>query len=203
MRSILENAAKLANAQMRVQSFADRSPDRVAWPDRRWEWATLRPENGTFDAPTYLDLDARAKWFYQAQVESPAMFRRTAGAGSLYWLGIRDATGSFLSGSKSYRLTVPQPVPGKLFWSITVYDAQTRSEIATDQAFSALRSMFELRDLRGETIDLYFGPNPPAGHEGQWIKTIPRKGWFAYFRIYGPEAAAFDGSWKPGDFQIV
>src|SRR4051794_14675487 len=40
----------------------------------------------------------------------------------------------------------------------------------------------------------------PAGHEGEWIKTIPGKGWFVYFRIYGPEQAAFDGSWKPDDF---
>lgn len=29
------------------------------------------------------------------------------------------------------------------------------------------------------------------------------KGWFVYFRIYGPEAPAFDGSWKPGDFERV
>ncbi|HYP85354.1 DUF1254 domain-containing protein [Variovorax sp.] len=84
MKAILEKAARIANAQMRVQSFADRRPDRVMWPDRKWEWATLRPENGTFDLPTYKDLDARAKWFYQAQIESPAMFRRTAAAGSLY-----------------------------------------------------------------------------------------------------------------------
>ena len=131
------------------------------------------------------------------------MFRRTAGAGSLYWLGVRDAAGEYLDGSKSYRLGVPQPVPGKLFWSVTVYDAETRSEIATDQGHSALRSMFELKDLGGETADLYFGPSAPTGRESQWIKTIPGKGWFVYFRIYGPEAAAFDGSWKPGDFQVV
>jgi hypothetical protein len=28
-------------------------------------------------------------------------------------------------------------------------------------------------------------------------------GWFAYLRIYGPEKPAFDGSWKPEDFQAV
>jgi hypothetical protein len=92
MRGILEKAAKIANAQMRVQSFADRRPDRVMWKDREWEWASLRPENGTFDTPNYKDLEAREKWFYQAQIESPAMFRRTAAAGSLYWLGTRDGT---------------------------------------------------------------------------------------------------------------
>jgi hypothetical protein len=61
MQGILVNAAQTANDQMRVQSFADRRPDRLAWPDRKWEWATLRPENGTFDAPAYKDLEARTK----------------------------------------------------------------------------------------------------------------------------------------------
>lgn len=203
MKAILENAARTANDQMRVQSFADRRTDRVKWPDRQWEWASLRPENGTFDLPNYRDLDARTKWFYQAMVESPAMFRRDAKAGSLYWLGTRDSTGAYLDGGKTYRLTVPLPVPAKLFWSVTIYDPDNRSEIATDQGKAALRSLFELKDKSGDSVDLYFGPKVPAGHEGEWIKTVPGKGWFTYFRIYGPEGPAFDGSWKPGDFEQV
>ena len=43
---------------------------------------------------------------------------------------------------------MPQPVPAKLFWSVTVYDARTRSEIATSQNKATLRSMFELADVR-------------------------------------------------------
>jgi hypothetical protein len=201
MKAILEKAAGMANDQMRVQSFADRRPDRVMWKDRKWEWATLRPENGTFDLPAYKDLEAREKWFYQAQIESPAMFRRTAAAGSLYWLGVRDGTGTYLDGDKTYKLAVPLPVPAKLFWSVTVYDPASRSEIKTDQGKAALRSLFELKGKTGSTADLYFGPKAPVGHEGEWIKTIPGKGWFTYFRIYGPEASAFDGTWKPGDFE--
>jgi hypothetical protein len=34
---------------------------------------------------------------------------------------------------------VPQPVPQKLFWSVTVYDSATRSQIQTDQDKAALR----------------------------------------------------------------
>ena len=201
MKGILEKAAQMANDQMRVQSFADRRPDRVMWKDRKWEWATLRPENGTFDLNAHKDLEAREKWFYQAQIESPAMFRRDAGAGSLYWLGIRDARGAYLNGARNYKLTVPLPVPAKLFWSVTVYDPDSRSEIATRQDKAALRSLFELRDQSGMSVELYFGPTAPSGHEGQWIETIPGKGWFVYFRIYGPEKPAFDGTWRPGDFE--
>lgn len=204
MKRILEAAAKAGCAQMRVESFADDRSDRIVWPNRKWEWAALRFEDGDFNTTNYADLYARDKWFFQAIGASPAMFRRDAGAGSLYWLGLRDSTGAYLDGGKTYKLTVPQPVPGKLFWSVTVYDAGTRSQVATDQEKAALRSMFELKDkMTGNSLDLYFGPKALAGHEGQWIKTIPGKGWFAYFRIYGPEKAAFDGSWKPNDFEAL
>ena len=202
MRDILTRAAEIGHAQLCVQSFADRRPERVVWEDTSWEWAVLRPENGTFDTENYHDGYARQKWFYQAQIESPAMFRRSPGAGSLYWLGTRDATGVYLDGGRSYTLTVPQPVPGKLFWSITVYDAETRSEIATDQNLAALRSMFELADIAtDEPVTLEFGPEPPAESDAPWIKTKPGTGWFVYFRIYGPDTPAFDGTWKLPDFQ--
>lgn len=204
MKRILEEAAKQGAAQMRVEAFADSRPDRVVWKDRQWQWACLRPENGSFDAPNYRDTHAVDKWFYQAIATSPAMFRRDVNAGSLYWLGLRDQLGTYLDGGKTYKLTVPQPVPARLFWSVTVYDAETRSQISTDQGKAALRSLFELKDkMTGNTLDLYFSPTAPAGQEGQWIKTIPGKGWFVYFRVYGPEASAFDGSWKPGDFEEV
>jgi hypothetical protein len=53
------------------------------------------------------------------------------------------------------------------------------------------------------SFDLYFGPKAPAGKEGDWIKTIPGKGWFTFCRIHGPQAPAFDGSWKLNDIEVV
>ncbi len=204
MKAILERAAIAGRAQMLVSAFDSTRPDRMAWPDRKWEWVGLVSGNGNFMTPDGIDMEARDRWFAQAIVASPAMFRRTPGAGSLYWLAARDATGTYLEGGKSYELIIPQPVPDKLFWSVTVYDAQTRSEVQTDQGKAALRSLFELKNISTTSpTTLYFGPRAPAGHEGQWIKTVPGKGWFAYLRIYGPEQAAFDGSWKPGDFEEV
>lgn len=206
MTQILEQASRMGNGQLRVQSFADRRPDRVVWPDRQWQWAALRFENGDFYADGYLDVDAREKWFFQAIAASPAMFRRSVGTGSLYWLGLRDSDGAYLDGGRTYRLAVPQPVPGRLFWSLTVYDAETRSQIRTDQNQAALRSLFELADADTDApVDLYFGPDAPEGEaaKGRWIKTIPGKGWFVYFRIYGPEQPAFDGSWQLPEFQAV
>jgi hypothetical protein len=204
MIDILERAAKAGRDQLLVEAFDSDRPERLAWPDRKWEWVGLTPGSAQFETPAGIDLEARDRWFAQAIVTSPAMFRRTAGAGSLYWLAARDATGVYLDGGKSYKLLIPQPVPGKLFWSVTVYDAQTRSEVQTDQNKAALRSMFELKDVSNtEPTELHFGPAPPPGKEGQWIKTVPGRGWFAYIRIYGPKQAAFDGDWKPGDIQAA
>ncbi len=202
MKAILERAAKTGRDQLLVSAFASGRPDRMAWPDRHWEWVGLTPGSAQFETPTGLDLESRDRWFAQAIVTSPAMFRRTEGAGSLYWLGMNDSSGAYVDGAKNYKLTVPLPVPGRMFWSVTVYDAATRSEIATDQDKASLRSLFELKDLGdAKSVDLYFGPTAPAGQENRWIKTTPGKGWFTYFRIYGPDKPAFDGSWKPGDFE--
>jgi hypothetical protein len=204
MKDILTRAAEEGRDQMLVSAFDSNRPDRINWPDRKWEWAGLVPNSAQFETPYGIDLEARDRWFAQAIVTSPAMFNRKAGAGSLYWLSTRDNTGAYLDGGKNYKLTMPQPVPGKLFWSVTVYDAATRSQVQTDQDKAALRSMFELKDIDGSApADLYFGPDAPTGNEAHWIKTEPGKGWFAYIRIYGPEEAAFDKSWKPGDFTEV
>ncbi len=43
------------------------------------------------------------------------------------------------SRAAKYRLRVPRPLPAKLFWSITVYDTETHSEIHTEREAEALR----------------------------------------------------------------
>jgi hypothetical protein len=204
LKATLERAAKAGRDQLLVAAFDSVRPERMAWNDRKWEWLGLVPDRADFETPGGMDLKARDRYFAQAILTSPAMFRRKPGSGSLYWLGHRDAKGAFVDGGKTYQLTVPQPVPAGLFWSVTVYDAATRSEVQTAQDRAALRSLYEnlAPDADGST-DLYFGPRAPAGKEGRWIQTIPGRGWFAYFRIYGPRQAAFDGSWKPGDFEEV
>lgn len=199
-RELLTRAAVEADAQMRVQSLADRRADRVVWEDRQWEWVTLRPENADFTIDGHVDVDARETWFFQAIASSPAMFRRVAGGGSLYWFTAHDNHGDYLDGARTYTLTIPLPAPAGLFWSVTVYDALTRSQIHTDQNTAALRSLFELTTAPDATdIELRFGPEEPADGPERWIKTIPGRGWFTYLRLYAPTPAAFDGSWRPGD----
>src|SRR5262249_56715620 len=115
---ILDSAAKTGRDQMLVSAFDSTRPDRIAWKDRRWEWAGLIADRADFETANGIDLEARDRWFAQAIVSSPVMFRRKVGAGSLYWLGHRDRTGAYLDGGKTYKLSVPQPVPAGLFWAV-------------------------------------------------------------------------------------
>jgi len=203
MHAILESAARTADAHMRVQSLADRRPDRVAWPDRQWEWVSLRPDNVFFETDGYSDVTAREIWFYQAIASSPAMFGRVPGGGSVYWFNAHDSDGVYLDGARDYTLKVPSPIPAGLFWSVTVYDAITRSQIDAGPGSAALRSLFELANAdEGKDVELRFGPEDPGDESAYWVKTIPGRCWFVYLRLYGPTARAFDGSWKPGDFTI-
>jgi hypothetical protein len=54
------------------------------------------------------------------------------------------------------------------------------------------------------TVDLFFGPTAPDGKpKSNWIQTLPGKGWFSYFRLYGPTQAYFDRSWVLPDIERV
>ncbi|WP_374027982.1 DUF1254 domain-containing protein [Bdellovibrio bacteriovorus] len=201
LRSMLERAARDSQKELLANSFETAGrPDKLKWTDRKWEWLLLnsKPE---WAADHDIDPVARDRYFAQALVMSPAMLRRDPTAGSLYWGAFRDSNNNALDGRKSYKLTVPLPVPARLFWSVTLYDSDTRSLIANGTKKSSLRSLVELAEMKGaKSVDLFFGPQAPAGKEAHWVKTSPGKTWFAYFRIYGPEKAAFDNTWKPGDF---
>ena len=53
------------------------------------------------------------------------------------------------------------------------------------------------------SVDLYFGPKAPVGKEANWTQTVPAKGWYVIFRLYGPLEPWFDKTWKPGEFELV
>jgi hypothetical protein len=53
------------------------------------------------------------------------------------------------------------------------------------------------------SVDVWFGPNAPKGHETNWVQTVRGKGWNVLFRLYGPLQPWFDKRWKPGEFEAV
>lgn len=81
------------------------------------------------------NLDARIQFFYQATANTPAMVLKMVGVGSQYAIADHDKDGNFLDGSKSYKLNIPANAPAKDFWSVILYDPQTRSELQTGQLY--------------------------------------------------------------------
>jgi len=204
MKRILNEAAQTASDEMRARFTAHRNPGYIAWKDRAWEWAVYQvidPETGDYGPKGYYDLEQAESIYWMGFGASAAQGVPAPGAGSIYWVGYRDNKGAYLDGGKNYKLTVPGPVPLNLFWSHTVYGVDTRTLIATDQDRAAVRSHIEELTVNADgSYTLYFGPEAPEGKEGMWIKTIPGIGWWSGFRIYGPTAAAFDGTWKLDDY---
>lgn len=138
-------------------------------------------------------------FFFYATGITPAMTEKMVGRGSQYTAAFVDAKGSPLDGSKTYRLHMPPNIPAKDFWSITVYDTQTRSMLQTDQRLPAVGSLGKGSLVNADgLVDVYIGPKAPAGKESNWVQALPGKGWNTRLRFYGPLEPWFDKTWRPG-----
>lgn len=207
MQAIFAEAAAVANATARAIAFQPRDPEVYIYGEESaWKTGFVGGDYRWLvdDGAGGRNLDARTLFFYVATVNTPAMAWKMVGVGSQYALANRDADGNYLDGSKAYRLHLPADPPAKDFWSIVVYDPQTRSELQTDQPFPSKNgARDELHENADGSIDLYFGPTPPAEYESNWIQTVAGKGWFTLLRLYGPLEPWFDQTWRPGEIELV
>jgi hypothetical protein len=135
---------------------------------------------------------------------SPSWIEKMIGQLSQYIFTEHDAEGHYLDGGKSYQMKLPPNIPAKKFWSLIVYDPQTRSMLQTDQQFPSISSLKQGIVVNPDSsVDIWFGPEPPAGKESNWIQTVPGKGWWVVLRIYGPLEPWFDKTWKPGEIELI
>ncbi|MGB5227617.1 MAG: DUF1214 domain-containing protein, partial [Eudoraea sp.] len=135
---------------------------------------------------------------------TPAMVNPTVGSGTQYIAGLRDSDGNPFDGAKTYKVHLPPNVPANQFWAFTLYNVQTRSMLQTDQRFPEITSAdASIEQNTDGSYDVYFGPEAPAGKEKNWVQTIPGKGWHMLFRLYGPEQAWFDKTWRPSEVELV
>ena len=201
MRAILAEAAAVGSATARALAFSTRDRAAFAYPDGGWKVPWIGNDY-TFSPGGVLDLDARAGFFFPVWGISPAATVKMVGRGSQYVVCERDAAGRYLDGAKTYRLHLPPAIPVDDFWSLTVYDPQTRSMLQTDQRFPTAGSQRPGLEVNADTsVDVYVGPVPPPQGEANWVQSIPGKGWFAMFRLYAPLEPWFDQTWRPGEFE--
>ena len=198
---ILEQASVVGEAMARCLSYAKRQPEARIWPGTQWKNAVLLEPNQ--ETEHHTALDERTAWFYEAVTLTAGMTTKTPGQGQVY-LGIqKDKDGHWLQGGNRYTLRIPPDPPVKQFWAITLYDVETRRFIDTPHELAGLDSRRKLVANADGSVDLYFGPEAPAGKEDNWLPTLPGRGWFAYFRFYAPTEPYFDRSWSLPDVERV
>lgn len=168
---------------------------------RQWHFSLVLDPSQR--AESYDQLDERASWFYEATTTSAGMVTKTPGVGQVYLGTYKDKDGNWLDGSQTYRLRVAPNAPVANFWSLTVYDTDTRALVDNPQQQADRSSRMDLKKNPDGSVDLYVGPKAPAGLEGNWVQSLPGKSWFAYFRLYGPTEPFFKRSWVLNDIERV
>ncbi|WP_240512334.1 DUF1254 domain-containing protein [Pseudoruegeria sp. SK021] len=204
MKKILTEAAAVGNATARTITFKSRIKDAYFYPDGAWFTPFIGGSYEFLSQPGVRNLDTRVMFHYYATGITPAMAFKHVGVGSAYAAATVDADKQPLDGSKTYKVHLPPNIPAKDFWSFVVYDNQTRSMLQTDQQFPSIGS--DKKDIvinPDSSVDVWFGPTAPEGHEANWVQTVPGKGWNVLIRLYGPLEPWFDKSWKPGEFELV
>jgi hypothetical protein len=203
MKKILTEAAAVGDATSRAIAYRLREKEGYFFDNSNWRLAFF----GSYKfecQPGVANLDAAAFFFFLATGVTPAMDTKIVGEGSTYPWAALDSNKNPLDGGKNYKLHLPPNIPVKTFWSVIVYDDQTRSMVQTDQQFPSVSS--QNKDLLVNTdgsVDVYFGPKPPPGKEPNWVQTIPGQSWFTILRLYGPLQAWFDKQWRPGEIEPV
>lgn len=206
MQALLTDAVAVGNATARSLAFQSQTPGAYVYEGSQWKNAFIGGDyQWLIDGGAGgRNLDARTIFFYLATVNTPAMALKMIGRGSQYAWANQDRDGNYLYGAKTYKLNIPGNVPAQDFWSVVAYDPQTRSELQTGQPFPSRNSKRDSLNTNPDgSIDLYFGPEAPAGQEDNWIQTAPGKGWFVILRLYGPLEAWFDQTWRPGEIEEI
>ena len=149
-----------------------------------------------FSNPNSYPTDARSL-AYSFAFFSP----KHLGAGQFYLMTIKDKSGSAFEGSSTYRLTVPANAPVEQYWSATVYDRATHALIRNMKWSSRSSQNPAFKKNADGSVDVFFGPNAPLGKESNWVPTDPKGRFEVLFRLYGPQKALFDKSWKLPDIE--
>lgn len=202
MKVILSAAAETGQAMARSIAFYGLQDVRWHWQNRKYSEAFIGG-SASFIKDGRVNHDARILFFYLACGTSQLMNSTEAGKGQAYPWVVSDGQGKTLDGGRTYKMHIPANIPAALYWSVTCYDTGTRSYIENGTPFSKVSTFTKPEKNPDGSYDLYFGPEAPKGKAQNWVKTVPNRGWFFLFRLYGPTKEYFDKSWVPDDLVEV
>ena len=211
MKRILTDAVAIGNAAARAIVWYPRVDGTLQgieiYPGQNSAYTMPSANKNVFfngeDGQT-MNSDARVAFHYPYTVVTPAMAVTVPGKGSDYGLAYVDANKQPFDGSQTYKLNVPANPPVNDFWSVTVYDSQTRSMLQTSQPFPALDSISgNFKKNADGSVDIYFGPKAPKGMESNWLETIPGKSFFVAYRMFGPLEPWINKTWRPSEVELV
>ena len=115
-----------------------------------------------------------------------------------------DVDGNHLAGGDSYKLNLPANVPAANFWSLTLYDVKSVSDLRNCRPSPPISSLNKLKYNEDGSLDLYFGPElPEDAPESNYMKTVSGEGWFSQLRLYSPTQSFYDQTWQPGNFEKI
>jgi hypothetical protein len=160
--------------------------------------ALIQAAQDDFAEPNTYPVDARGLAYSYAYIGVKRL-----GAGQFYLISIKDKNGESYDGGKTYRLTVPPNAPVEQYWSVTAYDRQTHALIKNVNRASRASNAAEVQKNADGSVDIYFGPKPPAGKESNWVPTDPARKFELMFRLYAPTEALFKKTWKLPDVEKV
>ncbi len=202
-RAILEDGARVGELMAKTLVYAER----LGGVLRQNNWRLILGGDwgdGMKSAQRmghYDIFDPRARYCYEAVTTSPAMTIPTPGKAQAYIGKFEDEDGVRLHGGDSYVIRINGPVPAELFWSVVIYDADTRCVIDNRDGAAGGKATVGSRTPGLRTNDdgsywMLLSPEPPpSGWEANHVQTIPGRGWFPYFRAYGAAASFFDGTY--------
>jgi len=201
-KKILTDAAVVGDLMGRVTAFDKRFDGATVFQGTHWEYSNMVELDQQHDG--WGQIDERGSWFYEAIGNSVGMQGKTLGFGQVYLETSKDKDGNWLDGGTTYHLRVPPNAPVKQFWSFTLYDNQTRGPVISPAGAADISSRKpDLVKNDDGSVDLYFGPTKPASANANYVQTVPGRGWFTYFRLYGPTEPYFNKSWALPDIEPI
>jgi hypothetical protein len=202
-KKILTDAALVGEAMAKASVFQKRLDEYRYRSDARWYYLIPPWYAVEQDVENSTQFDERTALFYEGVGMTTNAAPKAPGIGQYYLAAYRDAEGHALDGGKTYRLHIPPNVPVSQFWSVTLYDIETRCIIQNKEQIADRSSRMDLVKNADGSVELYFGSTAPKGMEKNWIPTVPGKAWFTYMRFYGAQEPLFDKTWCPGEIELL